>query len=273
MRRGPRGAVSGWVNRRFAKRLFSMLMVISLLSNTLGFAVDDLGLVQNGPVSVENEDIFIESNGPDLDGLSDSLELDGLLSGDSDESLELNSDLSLDSNLASNGAEGGHTYTYRLADETRLLLSDLVEPLELPVSDMKTVENVVLLDNEADPAINMSLFVSVVAIEDDFLILLKPGFAEAKLTVYTRDSLFTLRLVGDPTLKVEDVARAAQKLAENPAPFDALFSCDFERQPVDIRLSALLEQVGLPVEVKNVTDVGIVEHYGDEGHCLSIENL
>ena len=48
-----RGLWQGWVNRRFAKRLFSMLVVVCLLSNTLGLVVDDINAAQTRLASAE----------------------------------------------------------------------------------------------------------------------------------------------------------------------------------------------------------------------------
>ena len=270
--RPSRDARPEWFNRRFAKRLFCLIMAISLLSNTLGFVADDLSFTQNRPASAEILDINLEPNGGDALNSGD-LELDIPLADDGSDGLDQIGDLSLTHELASNGAGDENTYVLQLNGETRLLLSDLVKQMNLPVRDMKLVQNVSLLPNELDPTIDMSRFVSIVAVEDDFLICLKPLFAEAKLLVYVQDVVFAIRLLNDPTLPLEDVAKAAQTLSENPSPFDAIFTCDFERQPVNIRLSALLAWAGLPISARNVVNVGAVEHYGDEVQVLDIEKL
>ena len=63
--RPSRDARPEWFNRRFAKRLFCLIMAISLLSNTLGFVADDLSFTQNTLASAEILDINLEPNGGD----------------------------------------------------------------------------------------------------------------------------------------------------------------------------------------------------------------
>ena len=247
-----------------------MLMVVSLLLNTFGFTGADAWTRQNRLMSAEAIDFDLESDGFDTDDKADGLELDdGLVDltvGDLDKA-----DLSISQNLASNTASGDNTYVYQLTGQTRLLLSDLVEELALPVKEMKFVQNVSLLGNEQDPTIDMSLFVSVVAMDEDFLFYIKPLFAEARLNVYTDTGMFTLRLVNDPNLTLEEVRLAALELSENPSAFEPLFSYDFDYEPAAIRLSRVLEAVGLSIKGKNVEEVGVVEQTGDEGNILDIE--
>ena len=268
MRRGDR---PGRIDRRFARRLFSLLLVISLLSNTLGFVADDVMPVQGRRASAEILELDDGIGAMEPNEISDSLTLDDSLGDLSDDGLDHIDDLSLSQGLVSNGQGSENTYVYHMQAETRLLLSDLVKKLNLPVRDMQFVENVIVMPNEQDPTLDMSLFVQIVALEKDFLFCLKPLFKDVRLTVYTVDGTFILRLVNDMTLKPEDVTLAAQTLAENPIPFDAVFSYDFAGKPARIRLSWLLEQVGLPIKLRSITEVGVVEHVGLEGQVLTIE--
>ena len=48
-----RGLWQGWIDRRFAKRLFSMLVGVSLLSNTLGIVANDINDIQARLASAE----------------------------------------------------------------------------------------------------------------------------------------------------------------------------------------------------------------------------
>ncbi|MBR3240348.1 MAG: Cna B-type domain-containing protein [Oscillospiraceae bacterium] len=268
MRRGDR---PGRIDRRFARRLFSLLLVISLLSNTLGFVADDVMPVQGRRASAEILELDDGIGAMEPNEISDGLTLDDSLGDLSDDGLDHIGDLSLSQGLVSNGQGSENTYVYHMQAETRLLLSDLVKKLNLPVRDMQFVENVIVMPNEQDPTLDMSLFVQIVALEKDFLFCLKPLFKDVRLTVYTADGTFILRLVNDMTLKPEDVTLAAQTLAENPIPFDAVFSYDFAGKPARIRLSRLLEQVGLPIKLRSITEVGVVEHVGLEGQVLTIE--
>ena len=262
-----------WPDRRFIKRLLCMLVVVSLLFNTLGIVVDDAGIWQNRLASAENLDIGPGAGGYETGMPSGELELDDPLADDFDGSLDQVGDLSLTHNLASVAPGEENAYAYQLTGETSLLLSDLVEELKIPIEEMKLVENVSLLGNEQDPTIDMSLFVSIVAMDEDYLIYLRPGFAEAKLNVYTATQMFTIRLVNDPTLTTEEVALAALALSEDPSAFEPPFSYDFESDPARVRLSWLLEQVGLSIKAGNVTDVGVLEINGDEGDILDIKKL
>ncbi|MBQ6325693.1 MAG: hypothetical protein IJI26_06470, partial [Clostridia bacterium] len=260
------GPWRGWINRRFAKRLFSMVVVVCLLSNTLGLVVDDINAAQTRLASAE----ILEIN-PEPFAFAEDLETDTSLADAYDDALDQLGDLSLSNNLASNAAGDGKTYAYRLEDETRLLLSDLIVKLELPVRQLKDIQSVSLQNNGANTGIDMSLFVAIAEVEDDYLIVLKPLFAEARLTVYTVDGMFNLRLVNDPTLTAEEVAKAAMALSEDPEGFGPLFSCDLRDASSKIRLSALLKRAGLPIKVSDVVDLGVIEHNGKEGQCLTIE--
>ena len=260
------GLWRGWINRRFAKRLFSMLVVVCLMSNTLGLVVDDINAAQTRLASAE----ILEIN-PEPFAFAEDLEPDTALADVYDDALDQLGDLSLSNNLASNAAGEGETYTYRLEDETRLLLSDLIVKLELPVKRLKDIQSVSLQNDGANTGIDMSLFVAIAEVEDDYLIVMKPLFAEARLTVYTVDGMFTLRLVNDPTLTAEEVAKAAMALSEEPEGFGPLFSCDLRDTSSKIRLSALLKRAGLPIKVSDVVDLGVIEHNGKEGQCLTIE--
>ncbi len=260
------GPWRGWINRHFAKRLFSMLVVVCLLSNTLGLVVDDINAAQTRLASAE----ILEIN-PEPFAFAEDLETDTSLADAYDDALDQLGDLSLSNNLASNAAGDGKTYAYRLEDETRLLLSDLIVKLELPVRQLKDIQSVSLQNNGANTGIDMSLFVAIAEVEDDYLIVLKPLFAEARLTVYTVDGMFNLRLVNDPTLTAEEVAKAAMALSEDPEGFGPLFSCDLRDASSKIRLSALLKRAGLPIKVSDVVDLGVIEHNGKEGQCLTIE--
>ena len=266
-----RGDRPGWIDRRFAKRLFSLLLVISLLSNTLGFVTDDLMPVQGRQASAEILEIDTGVGGMASNDISDGLDLEDSLEDLTNDGLDQIGDLSLSQGLVSNGQGSEKTYVYHMQGETRLLLSDLVQKLNLPVRDMQFVGNVILMSNEQDPALDMSLFVQIVALDKNFLFCLKPLFRDVRLTVYTTDGTFILRLVNDMTLKPEDVTLAAQTLAQNPTPFDAVFSYDFARKPARIRLSRLLQRVGLPIKLKSIAEVGVVEHIGLEGQVLAIE--
>ncbi|MBQ6121150.1 MAG: hypothetical protein IJI59_05345, partial [Clostridia bacterium] len=260
------GLWRGWINRRFAKRLFSTVVVVCLLSNTLGLVVDDINTAQTRLASAE----ILEIN-PEPFAFAEDLETDTSLADAYDDALDQLGDLSLSNNLASNAAGDGKTYAYRLEDETRLLLSDLIVKLELPVRQLKDIQSVSLQNNGANTGIDMSLFVAIAEVEDDYLIVLKPLFAEARLTVYTVDGMFNLRLVNDPTLTAEEVAKAAMALSEDPEGFGPLFSCDLRDASSKIRLSALLKRAGLPIKVSDVVDLGVIEHNGKEGQCLTIE--
>ena len=131
------GPWRGWINRRFAKRLFSMLVVVCLLSNTLGLVVDDINAAQTRLASAE----ILEIN-PEPFAFAEDLETDTSLADAYDDALDQLGDLSLSNNLASNAAGDGKTYAYRLEDETRLLLSDLIVKLELPVRQLKDIQSV-----------------------------------------------------------------------------------------------------------------------------------
>ena len=98
-----RGLWQGWVNRRFAKRLFSLLVVVCLMSNTLGLVADDINAIQNRLASAE----ILEIN-PDSFAFAEDLEPDTSLADAYDESLELG-DLSLSNHLTSNAAGEGKT--------------------------------------------------------------------------------------------------------------------------------------------------------------------
>ena len=74
-----RGARTGWIDRRFAKRLFSLLLVISLLSNTLGFVADDLMPVQGRQASAEILEIDTGVGGMASNDISDGLDLEDSL--------------------------------------------------------------------------------------------------------------------------------------------------------------------------------------------------
>ena len=275
MSQEPRRRDLAWrqPDRRFMRRLFSMLLIVSLLLNTLGVVADDGGLARNrwassAEVAIDTGIGGLESNAP-----SGDLELESPLEDDFNGGLDMVGGLSLNHKLASVAPGDENTYAYQLTGETQLLLSDLVTELKLPIEEMKLVENVSLLGNEQDPTIDMSLFVSIVAMDEDYLICLKPRFAEAKLNVYIPERMFTIRLVNDPTLTVEDVALAAQELSEDPSAFEPLFSYDFNREPVRVRLSKVLEQVGLSIKTEKVTDVGVLEKNGDEGNILDIDGV
>jgi hypothetical protein len=261
-----RGLWQGWIDRRFAKRLFSMLVVVSLLSNTLGIVANDINDIQARLASAE----ILEIN-PEPFAIAEDHGLDISPTDLYEDALGQLGDLSLSHNLASNTTGEGDTYAYKLEGETRLLLSDLIEKLKLPVSKLKDIQSVTLQKSRASTAIDMSLFVSIAQVEDDYLIVMKPLFAEVRLTVYTIDGMFNLRLVNDPTLTEEEVAQAATVLSEDPEGFGPLFSCDLVDAPSKLRLSALLELAGLPLTVDRVVDVGVIEHSGKEGRCLSIE--
>ena len=270
-----RGPGTGRLDRRFAKRLFSMLMVVSLLCNAFGFVVDDFDAMRqmgvNRPASAESA--VISSAAKEANGAPGELELDADAMDAYDDTLDHIGDLDISQDIASNSAGDDNVYTYKLDDETKLVLSDLVKQLKLPIKRMDLIENVSLLGNEKDPAIDMSLFITIVAVEDDYLIFLKPQFADAKLLVYTADKVFTIRLVNDMTLDLEDVRKAALKLEQDPSARQSVFRCDFDHNPARIRLSKLLDQVGLSINVKNVQDVGVLERKGNEGGTLAIKRV
>jgi len=261
-----RGPWRGWINRRFAKRLFSMLVVVCLMSNTLGLVADDINSAQTRLASAE----ILEINS-DLMALAEDLETDTPLADAYDDTLDQLGNLSLSHDLASNAAGDGETYVYRLENETRLLLSDLIVKLNLPVRRLKDIQSVSLQNDVANTGIDMSLFVAIAEVEEDYLIVMKPLFAEARLTVYTIDGGFTLRLVNDSTLKAEEVAKAAKALSEDSEGFGPLFSVDLGDASTRIRLSVLLQRAGLPIALDDVVNLGVIEHSGNEGQCLTIE--
>ena len=103
MGREPRLRDLAWrqPDRRFMRRLFSMLLIVSLLLNTLGVVADDGGMARNRWASSAEVAIDTGIGGLESDAPSGDLELESPLEDDFNGGLDMVGGLSLSHNLAS----------------------------------------------------------------------------------------------------------------------------------------------------------------------------
>ncbi|MBQ8080330.1 MAG: hypothetical protein IJ240_00355, partial [Clostridia bacterium] len=256
--------------RGFAKRLFSILLVLSILLNMPAVAVDEAAAVESHSLEID-EGVVINAADPEI---IESGEVDLELAGDSD--IE---DYWLEDN----------TFTFDLGMSQNVLLSTILAVNELPL-DMKWISDVVVLGapvvDEKKRKAQDTEYLSIEPVEEDYMITVLWEFLEAGIAVYTIDDeayTFKLTNIYDPEIAerieadleryYEGVANAIGQDLTTDAPIEnAADTSDDALSPSYIysfngangsMLSEIFEAIGISIDLSEVEAVGLLGGYSD----------
>ena len=236
------------LSRRFMKRLLSLLLALYLLLNSFAFAMDDADMY---PTLASSEQSGSVEEAP--------VEMDMSLEGDPQPDQEADP----------------NTFVYILHGETELSIGALIKQLKMPF-DLEDIQYVTVLGSEEDLVLGQSEPLTVVMVEQDYIISIEHAFAEAGVTIYTNDGgMYTLKL--RTQLADEDANLAMNELGEvmlgeifTGLESDSGYVYSMENDEGPVYLSQILSAVHLPLQTRSVTSVGVVEQVAGDAQRLSV---
>lgn len=275
--------LDAFFNGKMCKRIFSLLLVLSLLFNIPAVAIDETWAADSG-----KNDLNIE-----VEADSDESEV-----GETDE-------YELDLDMGTDGFETNHennTFTFNMGLAQNVLLSTILSVNQLPLNMDQIIEVMVLGTPIADETNFMDVgaeCLQIERIENDYMITVLRKFLEAGFTVCTVDNqtyTFKLTQVYDPYIaeRIEaDLSGYSERAridlpAESPAedlPIegtpDDMGADANEVQPVDYSfdldgastalLSGILVAADIPLQINDVDMVGLPGGYAEEaGRVISV---
>ena len=275
--------LDAFFNGKMCKRVFSLLLVLSLLLNIPAVAMDETSAADNGAY---DPNIKVEAGSVESEvGEIDEYELNpGMGTDDYEANLEDN------------------TFTFDMGLSQNVLLSTILSVNQLPLNMDQIIEVMVLGATLADETSYMgegTECLQIEQIENDYMITVLWKFLEAGFTVYTADNqayTFKLTPVYDPYIaeRIEaDLSSYSERegidlpiessVGELPieAMPDDMGGDVNEVQPVDYSydlggasaalLSGILVAADVPLQIDDVEMVGLLGGYADDaGRVISV---
>ncbi len=288
------------LDRGALRRLLSALLLLSVLANSFGFAMDDFAVAD--ALHVEQEDV-----------------------GGAEEEIASDTDpAATEVNAFALGKVSGHQdeddgYVYELAGAKKVLFSAIFDRVKLPVL-LESVEIVRPLDkldaaamekeradlkkriaerkeqekknkpeepekesskkkDKKDKKEEKTVFLSVLAKDGDFEITVLKDFSEAGLAVHTADDVLFIKLTNRIASMVDSTAAelddyvlgdAYAGSSSDQAPADDASAYAFELGDASVALSEIIARTGMPVALADIELVGQSGSAG-EGELLAIE--
>ena len=290
------------LDRGALRRLLSALLLLSVLANSFGFAMDDFAVAD--ALHVEQEDV-----------------------GGAEEEIASDTDpAATEVNAFALGKVSEHQdeddgYVYELAGAKKVLFSAIFDRVKLPVL-LESVEIVRPLDkldaaamekeradlkkriaerkeqekknkpeepekesskkkDKKDKKEEKTVFLSVLAKDGDFEITVLKDFSEAGLAVHTADDVLFIKLTNRIASMVDSTAAelddyvlgdAYAGSSSDQAPADDASAYAFELGDASVALSEIIARTGMPVALADIELVGQSGSAG-EGELLAIEPM